>query len=196
MQQPLITADLSIATILSTWPQTIPFFIAHHMICVGCQVSELDTLGEALQNYGYPQEEFLQALNALVQHAPAAAAAQDAVYPSRDVNQELSMKPETYLFIQQVEELLAEIPADSIVSRTFYEDGQIKAILFGFASGQELSEHTSSRPAILHFLRGHARLTLGEDEMEAAAGAWAYMPAHLKHSVVAQEETYMLLILL
>ncbi len=195
MSQPPITADLSIAFILSTWPQTIPFFIAHRMICVGCQVSEFDTLGDALKNYGYPQEAFLQALNALVQQ-PAAAAAQEAAAPSPNFSQEPKMKPETYLFIQQVEDLLEEIPADSIVSRTFYEGEQTKAILFGFAPGQELSEHTSTRPAIVHFLRGKAQLTLGEDEMPVGAGAWAYMPANLKHSIVAEEETYMLLLLL
>jgi hypothetical protein len=50
--------------------------------------------------------------------------------------------------------LLVEIepPADGTLSRTVHQDSCLKAVLFGFAAGQELSEHTSSTPAIMHFL--------------------------------------------
>ncbi len=67
MSQSLITIEDSIEKILTTWPQTIPFFLKHHMICVGCQMSEFDTLGEALANYGIPPEPFLHALNEIIQ---------------------------------------------------------------------------------------------------------------------------------
>jgi quercetin dioxygenase-like cupin family protein len=33
-----------------------------------------------------------------------------------------------------------------------YNDDRLKAVAFGFAQGEELSEHTASMPAILHFL--------------------------------------------
>jgi quercetin dioxygenase-like cupin family protein len=92
--------------------------------------------------------------------------------------------------------LLPEITADSIVSRTFYSEKTLKAILFGFAAGQELSEHTSARPAILHFISGEATLTLGEEIMTAGPNTWAHMPAHLPHSVVAHTPVVMLLLLL
>ena len=91
---------------------------------------------------------------------------------------------------------LPEIPPDSIVSRTFYQEDGFKAILFGFAPGQELSEHTAARPAVLHFLRGQARLTLGKDPHEAAPGTWVHMPPNLPHSVFAESELVMLLLLL
>jgi len=29
-------------------------------------------------------------------------------------------------------------------------------VVFGFAQGEELSEHTASMPAVLHFLQGEA----------------------------------------
>ncbi len=93
-------------------------------------------------------------------------------------------------------DLLPEIPEDSIVSRTFYEDDQLKGILFGFAPGQELSEHTAAKPAILHFLEGEARLTLGDDEKAAGPGTWVHMAPHLPHSVVAESRVMMLLVLL
>ena len=41
----------------------------------------------------------------------------------------------------------AEPPADGILSKTIYQDDQIKAVVFGFGQGQELSEHTASKPA-------------------------------------------------
>ncbi len=101
----------------------------------------------------------------------------------------------SYAHFDDLAALLPEIPPDSIVSRTFYEHGQLKAILFGFAPGQELSEHTASRPAILHFLEGEARLTLGEDERRATAGTWVYMEPKLPHSILAETRLVMLLLL-
>jgi quercetin dioxygenase-like cupin family protein len=96
-------------------------------------------------------------------------------------------------------DLAGEIPAiapDSIVSRTLYTDAQVKVILFGFAAGQELSEHTAAVPAVLYFLAGRAKLLVDGDELEAAPGAWLHMPARLPHSVLAETTVSMLLILL
>jgi quercetin dioxygenase-like cupin family protein len=72
----------------------------------------------------------------------------------------------------------------------------LKATIFGFAAGQELSEHTAAVPAVLHFLRGRARLVLGGKPATAAPGTWVYLPARLPHSVSADEEVVMLLLLL
>lgn len=99
-----------------------------------------------------------------------------------------------YKFIAQAAEALQEIPPDSIVSRTLYNDPVVKVILFGFAAGQELSEHTSARRAMLQFLDGRAEVVLGHDRFEAQAGTFVYMPPHLIHSVTAFEDTRMLLI--
>ncbi|MBE2185696.1 MAG: cupin domain-containing protein [Rhodothermales bacterium] len=90
-----------------------------------------------------------------------------------------------------------ELPAsDRIVSRKLAAGPGAKAVLFGFAAGQELTEHTSAKPAILHLLEGTARITLGDDAFEAEAGAWALMPPHLPHSIAAQTPVRMLLVML
>lgn len=99
-----------------------------------------------------------------------------------------------YKFIAQATDALEVIPADSIVSRTLHNDPVVKVILFGFAPGQELSEHTSARRAMLQFLSGRAQVVLGDDVFEVRAGAFVYMPPHLTHSITAYEETHMLLI--
>ena len=102
----------------------------------------------------------------------------------------------TYTYVPNVCKLLVDIPADSIMSRTLYTDEHVKAVLFGFAPGQELSEHTASQPAILHILEGEADLTLGGDSAKASPGTWVYMPPHLRHSIVAKTPVRMLLLLL
>ena len=89
-----------------------------------------------------------------------------------------------------------DIPVDGILSRTLYSDEEVRVVLFGFGAGQELSEHTASTPAILHIVQGEARLTLGDDSLEARAGAWVHMPPELRHSVFAKTPVVMLLLLL
>ena len=101
----------------------------------------------------------------------------------------------SYPYIADLLTQIPDIPPDSIVSRTFYQDERIKAILFGFAAGQELSEHTASQPAILHILQGEADLTLGDDAREAQAGTWVQMPPRLSHSLYAKTPVLMLLLL-
>ena len=101
-----------------------------------------------------------------------------------------------FTLIANLSDLIDEIPVDSIVSRTFYRDDKTKAILFGFAKGQELSEHTAAHPAILHFVRGEADCTLGSEAFSVGPGAWIHMPANLAHSVVAKTPLVMLLLLM
>jgi quercetin dioxygenase-like cupin family protein len=84
-------------------------------------------------------------------------------------------------------------PADSIVSTTLARTPHIKPVLFHFAPGQELSQHTSTHPAVLHFLSGEATVTLGEDSHPATAGTWIYMAPNLPHSITAQTAVLMLL---
>ncbi len=45
-----------------------------------------------------------------------------------------------------------EVPTDGTLSRTIHQDERLKVVLFAFSAGQELSEHTASMPAIMHFL--------------------------------------------
>ncbi|RMF36435.1 MAG: cupin domain-containing protein [Chloroflexi bacterium] len=106
------------------------------------------------------------------------------------------MTDTAYTYVACLSDLVPEVPSDSILSRTVYHDDRVKVVLFGFAAGQELSEHTASQPAILHFLEGEAHLTLGEDSMEAHAGTWVHMPPQLPHSIVAKTPVVMLLLLL
>ena len=103
-----------------------------------------------------------------------------------------------FTIIADIESMIASITPDSIVSRTVYQGQTLRIIIFGFAAGQELSEHTSSKEAVLHFLRGEAMVTLGKtaeggEATAAGAGTVIRMRPGLAHSVVAQTDVLMLL---
>ncbi len=87
-------------------------------------------------------------------------------------------------------------PENGILSRTIFQDDHVKAVVFGFAAGQELSEHSAAKPAMLYFVQGQASLGLGVDFHQAKPGTWAHMPANLKHSIRAESPVVMLLVLL
>lgn len=103
---------------------------------------------------------------------------------------------ELYHLIPNLIDMITDIRPDSITSRTIYQTDLIKAVLFGFAQGQSLSEHRASQSAIIHILSGEATITLGADIHEVYAGAWLYMTPNLAHSVIAKSSLVMLLFLL
>ena len=80
-----------------------------------------------------------------------------------------------------------------IVSKSIVENEHHKIIHFTLAPGQELSEHTASVPAFIHVLRGEGTVSLGGEEHEARPGMLYYMPAELKHAVVARGDLVFLL---
>jgi quercetin dioxygenase-like cupin family protein len=90
----------------------------------------------------------------------------------------------------------APIPARGILSQTLSNENGIELVLFAFAPGEQLSEHTSARPAIMHVLSGEADLTVGAEAHSAAAGTWVRMAANTRHSVLARTALVMALYLL
>jgi quercetin dioxygenase-like cupin family protein len=104
------------------------------------------------------------------------------------------MKSPTHVYSQNLVDEV-QVPTDGITSRAIHNSEDTRVVIFAFDQGQELSEHTASMPAILHVLQGEAVLTFGEESREAGPGSWAYMPAHLPHSVVAKTPVILLLTL-
>lgn len=99
-----------------------------------------------------------------------------------------------YQLIPNLQEVLSTLPVDSIVSRTLYQAGTVRVVLFGFAAGQELSEHSTPMIATLHFLTGQATVTLGEEQFDVGPGAWVQMPPKLPHSIRAHAEPVLMLL--
>ncbi len=90
----------------------------------------------------------------------------------------------------------APIPARGILSQTLSNEGGIELVLFAFAAGERLSEHTSARPAIIHILEGEVELTAGGEAHPAQPGAWLRMEPEVKHILVARTPMRMALYLL
>ncbi len=97
-----------------------------------------------------------------------------------------------------VRDLRAEvtIPDQGILSRTLHSDERLSVTIFGLDTGQELSEHTSTKAAVIEIIEGRARVLLGQDEHEAGPGSWIHMPAGLRHAIEARTPVIMLLTLL
>lgn len=89
-----------------------------------------------------------------------------------------------------------QVPEGGILSKPVFDEGGLRAVLFGFDAGQQLSEHTASVPAVIHILSGQATLQAGSQTLKAGPGAWLYMQANLEHAVFAETPLTMLLLML
>jgi len=86
-----------------------------------------------------------------------------------------------------------DMPSDGILSRTILDNPSVRFVLFYFAAGQELTEHTAAFSAVIHILVGEARLELGDTVKDAHPGSIAYITPGLRHAIVAQTPLVMLL---
>ena len=98
---------------------------------------------------------------------------------------------------QQILSLVKEtqFAPNGIVSRTLLRTPTSRVVLFGFAVGQELSEHTSTQHALIQILSGQCEFSLAGKPHPLKAGDVLYMPPNLPHSVKATEQFSMLLTL-
>ncbi len=85
---------------------------------------------------------------------------------------------------------------NGIVSRTVLTTAHSRTILFGFAEGQELSEHTSTQHALIHILSGECEFSLAGQVHTLKAGAFLHMAPNLPHAVQARQPFSMLLTLI
>jgi len=98
-----------------------------------------------------------------------------------------------FVFHPDLATLVGDIQPDSIVSRQVHADDLVKVTLFGFAAGQELSEHTASKPAILQVLAGEGTFGLGGERFEVGPGSFVHMAPNLPHTVTARTPLVLLL---
>lgn len=65
----------------------------------------------------------------------------------------------------------------------FHSSADAKVVHFAFAAGEELSEHTASRPATVQIISGRFELTLAGERVDAGPGVWVYMERGLPHAL-------------
>ena len=82
-----------------------------------------------------------------------------------------------------------------IVSRTLLATPELRAVLFSFAAGQTLTEHTSTSRALLHVLAGEGEFSVSGEPRTLRAGDLLHLPPDVPHAVRAVEAMTMLLVL-
>jgi quercetin dioxygenase-like cupin family protein len=85
---------------------------------------------------------------------------------------------------------------NGIVSRALLSTPNMRMTLFAFAEGQELTEHSSSRRAIVQVLSGKCEFTVSGTVHLLGEGAVLHMPPSAPHAVRAVERFSMLLTLI
>ena len=84
---------------------------------------------------------------------------------------------------------------NGIVSRTLLRTPAARVVLFGFAQGQELTEHTSTQHALIQILSGECEFSLSGKGHNLKSGDFLYMPPDAPHAVKATSQFSMLLTL-
>lgn len=54
--------DLPLADLMTRWPETIPVFARHRMLCVGCLISPFHTIVDACWEYDLDEDTFVSEL--------------------------------------------------------------------------------------------------------------------------------------
>ncbi|MEI6362816.1 MAG: cupin domain-containing protein [Actinomycetes bacterium] len=98
-------------------------------------------------------------------------------------------------YLANISELVDHAP-ESTVSRTVLKGEGARLVLFSFATGQELSEHTAAVPVLLQTLDGSLEVSASGETVTLAPGDVIHLPSRLPHSVVANEPSRMLLTML
>ncbi|MBI4327503.1 MAG: cupin domain-containing protein [Chloroflexi bacterium] len=103
----------------------------------------------------------------------------------------IDIKKQTIISLAQE----TQFAPNGIVSRTVLRTPDARVVLFGFAAGQELSEHTSTQHALIQILSGECDFQLAGQWHLLKAGDLLYMPPDLPHAVKATQQFSMLLTL-
>jgi len=90
----------------------------------------------------------------------------------------------------------AEVPEQGTLSRVLHDDGRLRLVLFAFDTGQELTEHTASVPAVLQVISGRFRVSAGGETFTMGSEAWLLLDAHEAHSLLALEPSRLLVTML
>jgi quercetin dioxygenase-like cupin family protein len=84
---------------------------------------------------------------------------------------------------------------NEIVNHVLLRSGPLRIVLFAFAEGQEMAEHSSTSQALVQILSGECEFTLEGKPQPLKAGDLLFMPAHLPHGVKATRDCALLVTL-
>ena len=59
--------DLPLSDLMTDWPQTIPVFLRHRMLCVGCLINPFHTVVDACAEYHLDEDLFIEELRQAIE---------------------------------------------------------------------------------------------------------------------------------
>jgi len=96
---------------------------------------------------------------------------------------------------QDIKKLIA-YSEGGILSKHLLKSSKLEAGLFCMAKGTKMSEHTSTREAIVHVIEGKGVFKLGKENIQMLPGVVIHMKPNARHALKADENTSFVLILL
>lgn len=91
---------------------------------------------------------------------------------------------------------LIEIQTEATVSRTAFRAPGVRVVLFGFDTGQELTEHTAAMPVLLQVLEGRLSITADGRTDDLVPGGLMHLDTRVPHAVYAHEPSKLMLTML
>jgi quercetin dioxygenase-like cupin family protein len=88
-----------------------------------------------------------------------------------------------------------EYPADGVMSKVLFKDKNCQYTLFCLAADTSISEHTSTRNAVINVIEGRGTLTLEGQEIKLEPGLFVFMKAHAPHALKAEQNLAFILTL-
>ena len=90
---------------------------------------------------------------------------------------------------------MIEYPKQGILSKEVVKQESLDVTLFCMAKGNNISEHTSTKKAIVYILEGKGSFNLSGKEIKMEKGILIFMKENEVHSLFAEENLSFLLIL-
>ena len=88
-----------------------------------------------------------------------------------------------------------EYPADGVLSKVLFKDNNCQYTLFCLTADTSISEHTSTRNAVINVIEGQGILTLEGQEIQLEPGLLIFMKSHAPHALKAEQNLALLLTL-
>ncbi|HEY9736109.1 MAG TPA: cupin domain-containing protein [Trichocoleus sp.] len=88
-----------------------------------------------------------------------------------------------------------EYAATGVLSKLLLKTAYCQYTLFCLAAGTDISEHTSTRNAVVQVLEGRGTLTLEGQAIALKPGLFIFMPANAPHALSAEDNLAFLLTL-
>lgn len=58
--------DLRLKAVMDRWPQTLPVFIKHQMLCIGCTIARYHTINDACREHDLDADKIFTELAAAI----------------------------------------------------------------------------------------------------------------------------------